>query len=242
MEEGLRGFRPFPCSDSFQAAYTVPWAFAWGEEPVQDRLCRVGMMEHRAGCRQGIVPISGATAGRHPRPGPQRAGRTPNAQGENQDMLSTHQGPGAGRASFRSIVVATDLSDGSDEVVRAAGEVAARSAAPLHVVHAIDAPAGAGNAREEQVREAERLVDALISREVPSEVAVQRHVEGSPPERAIMEWADRADSGLIVVGPHVRRAGPAHHGENRLKPFALAHFRIRSSPRWAEIKLYAQLE
>jgi len=38
---------------------------------------------------------------------------------------------------------------------------------------------------------------------------VQRHVAGFPPERAIMEWADRAGAGLIVLGPHVRRAGPA---------------------------------
>lgn len=170
-------------------------------------------MEHPAGCRQRILPITRAAwpAGILD-PGQARnvLDATPNAQGENQDMLSTHQGPDAGRASFRSIVVATDLSDGSDEVVRAAGEVAARSAASLHVVHAIDVPAGGGNEpHEEQVREAERLLDALIGRDVPAEVAAEHHVGGFPPERAIMEWADRAGAGLIVLGPHVRRAGPA---------------------------------
>jgi nucleotide-binding universal stress UspA family protein len=125
-------------------------------------------------------------------------------------MQGTHESPGSGTASFRSILVATDLSDGSNEVLRVAAQVAARAAAPLHVVHAVDRlPGGLDEPYEERAREAERLLDALIGREVPSEVSVQRHVEQSSPDRAIMEWADRVDAGVIVVGPHVRRAGPA---------------------------------
>jgi nucleotide-binding universal stress UspA family protein len=106
-------------------------------------------------------------------------------------------------------VVATDLSDGSDELLRAAGQVAARSASPLHVVHAVDVVPGAGETYEEEVRQVERLLDERIRAVVPAGVEVHAHVESSPPDRAIIEWADRANAGLIVLGPHVRRAGPA---------------------------------
>jgi nucleotide-binding universal stress UspA family protein len=105
-------------------------------------------------------------------------------------------------------VVATDLSDGSDELLRSAAQVAARSAGPLHVVHAVDMVPGTGP-YDEAVRRAERLLDEQTRAVVPAGVEVHRHVESSPPDRAISEWADRANAGLIVVGPHVRRAGPA---------------------------------
>lgn len=123
---------------------------------------------------------------------------------------NAHGNPGSDRGSFGSVVVATDLSDGSDEIVRVAAQVAARSAASLHVVHTIDALPAAGemgDTYDERAHRAERLVDELVARAVPSSVAVHRHVESGPPDRAILEWADRADAGLIVVGPHVRRAG-----------------------------------
>jgi nucleotide-binding universal stress UspA family protein len=106
-------------------------------------------------------------------------------------------------------VVATDLSAGSDELLRSAAQVAARSASPLHVVHAVDPLAGGAGTHDEQVRQAERLLNERIREVVPADVAVHPHVEGSPPDRAIIEWADRENAGLIVVGPHVRRAGPA---------------------------------
>lgn len=116
------------------------------------------------------------------------------------------------RAAFGPIVVGTDLSEGSDEILRAAGQVAAGSAAPLHVVHALDVLPGAGGSGgtyDEQVRDAERLLDERIRHVVPAGVAVHRHVEGSPPDGLISGWADRSNAGLIVVGPHVRRSGPA---------------------------------
>lgn len=125
-------------------------------------------------------------------------------------MQDAQAPPGSERAAFGPIVVGTDLSEGSDELIRAAGQVAARSAAPLHVVHALDVLPGAGGGTyDEQVRDAERLLDERIRDVVPPGVAVHRHVEGSPPDGLISEWADRSDAGLIVVGPHVRRAGPA---------------------------------
>lgn len=127
-------------------------------------------------------------------------------------MQDAHAPPSSERAAFGPIVVGTDLSAGSDELIRAAGQVAARSAAPLHVVHALDVVPGAGGSGgsyDEQVRHAERLLDERIRGVVPPGVAVHRHVEGSPPDGLITERADRVNAGLIVVGPHVRRAGPA---------------------------------
>jgi nucleotide-binding universal stress UspA family protein len=123
-------------------------------------------------------------------------------------MRDAHAPPGSERPSFGPIVVATDLSDGSDELLRSAAQAAARSASPLHVVHAIDMVPGTGT-YDEAVRQAERLLDERIRAVVPEGVEVHRHVESSPPDRAIIEWADRANAGLIVVGPHVRRSGPA---------------------------------
>lgn len=123
-------------------------------------------------------------------------------------MRDAHVPAGSPRPGFGPIVVATDLSEGANELLRSAAQVAARSAGPLHVVHAIDMVPGTGT-YDEAVRQAERLLDERIRAVVPADAAVHRHVESSPPDRAIIEWADRVDSGLIVVGPHVRRAGPA---------------------------------
>lgn len=127
-------------------------------------------------------------------------------------MRDAQAPPGSERAAFGPIVVGTDLSEGSDAVIRAAGQVAARSAAPLHVVHALDllpGAGGSGGSYNEQVRRAERLLDERVRLVVPPGVGVHRHVEGSPPDGLITAVADRVDAGLIVVGPHVRRAGPA---------------------------------
>lgn len=127
-------------------------------------------------------------------------------------MQDAQAPPSSERATFGSIVVGTDLSEGSDALIRAAGQVAAGSAAPLHVVHALDLLPGAGGSGgtyDEQVRHAERLLDERIRHGVPPGVAVHRHVQGSPPDGLITGWAERVNAGLIVVGPHVRRAGPA---------------------------------
>lgn len=123
-------------------------------------------------------------------------------------MRDAYAPPSSERPGFGPIVVATDLSDGSDELLRSAAQVAARSASPLHVVHAVDMVPGTGT-YDEAVRQAERLLDERIRAVVLADVAVHAHVEASPPDRAISDWADRANAGLIVVGPHVRRAGPA---------------------------------
>ncbi|MBW3628240.1 MAG: universal stress protein [Gemmatimonadetes bacterium] len=116
-------------------------------------------------------------------------------------------------ASIRSILVATDLSDGSDALLRVAAEVAVRSEGAVHVAHAAAASlASAGGTRgtfADAVALAEGAVDDQIRRVMPPTVRVDRYVEISPPDRVIVEHGDRVDAELIVVGPHVRRAGPA---------------------------------
>lgn len=114
-------------------------------------------------------------------------------------------------ASIRSILVATDLSDGSEALLRMAAELAARSEGALYVAHAAEASlasaGGTGGTFEEGVASAEGAVDEQIRRAVPPSVPVDRYVEISPPDRVIVEHADRVDADLIVLGPHVRRAG-----------------------------------
>ncbi|CAA9354422.1 MAG: hypothetical protein AVDCRST_MAG68-3923 [uncultured Gemmatimonadetes bacterium] len=117
----------------------------------------------------------------------------------------------ADHGAFRSVVVATDLSEGSGALVRAAADVAARSGGTLHVVHAVDAlspaPSGAGGTFEERVATAEAAVDEQIRGAAHPTAGVERHVAISAPDRAILERAAAVGADLIVVGPHVRRAG-----------------------------------
>ena len=125
--------------------------------------------------------------------------------------MTEHAGSASGRGgSFRSVLVATDLSEGSDLLIHAAAGIAARSGGALHVVHSADvlsaAAPGTGRSFEERVAWAEGAVDQQIGRVIPSGQRVQRHVGASAPDRAIMEQADAVAADLIVLGPHVRGA------------------------------------
>lgn len=113
-----------------------------------------------------------------------------------------------------SIVAATNLTEASDQVVRAAGEIAAASGAALHVLHAFDLPsegeaelpAGVRATFEGRMAEAEERLARQIARTVPEGVRVEgRRVEMFVPHRAITDFADSVGADLIVVGPHSRR-------------------------------------
>jgi universal stress protein A len=108
------------------------------------------------------------------------------------------------------VLVATDLSEGSDALVRAASDVAARSGGALHVVHAVDvlsaASGGAVGTFEERVALAENDVAEQVRRAAHPAVVAERHVSASAPDRAILDRAEAVGADLIVVGPHVRRA------------------------------------
>ncbi len=98
--------------------------------------------------------------------------------------------------AFRSVLVATDLSEGSDLFVQTAAAIAARSGAALHLVHAVEDDAGEERARRALGEQARRAAPAA-----------ELHVASTAPDRAIAERAEAVRADLVVVGPHVRGAG-----------------------------------
>jgi nucleotide-binding universal stress UspA family protein len=113
-----------------------------------------------------------------------------------------------------SILVATDLTEVSDEVLRAAAALAALTGAKLHVLHAFDFQAlpysDAYIARatfQGRIDDARRALDEQIDRTVPRAVDVaSRDVVIFVAHRAILEHAEAVGADLIVLGPHRRRA------------------------------------
>jgi nucleotide-binding universal stress UspA family protein len=113
--------------------------------------------------------------------------------------------------AFRSVLVATDLSEGSDLLVQTAAAIAARSGAALHLVHAVE-----DGARDERAKSA---VDEQARRAAP---AAEVHVSHSAPDRAIAERAAAVRADLIVVGPHVRATGSGFLGRTAERVLASA--------------------
>ncbi|HEX7242160.1 MAG TPA: universal stress protein [Longimicrobiaceae bacterium] len=118
---------------------------------------------------------------------------------------------------IRSILAATDLSEASDEVLRAAGALAAFTGAELHVLYAFELPPppyleeGAAEVPtfEGRIRDARRGLDEQIARMVPDAVRLaSRELQIYVPHRAIVERAQAVSADLIVLGPHRRRSGP----------------------------------
>jgi len=102
---------------------------------------------------------------------------------------------------FRSVLVATDLSEGSDLLVHTAAAIAERSGGALHVVHAAEGDEGEERARHALGEQARRVAPAA-----------QLHVASTAPDRAIAERAEAVRADLVVVGPHVRGAGSGFLG------------------------------
>lgn len=110
--------------------------------------------------------------------------------------------------ALRSILVATDLGEESDYVVRTAAALAAGTGAALHLVHGFDlerTPADPGGARalgfQDRVAEAERLLGEQIARAAePLARPASRIVRNYVPARAIEERAKAVAADLIVLG------------------------------------------
>lgn len=116
-----------------------------------------------------------------------------------------------GALKLQSILVATDLSEGSDPLVRAAAAIAALVGAELHLVHSLDARSLADSA--DAVRAAGEVMDAQLTRSVPASGGVtiaSREVLIYAPHRAILDRAAQVEADLIVLGPH--RPGPRLEG------------------------------
>lgn len=117
--------------------------------------------------------------------------------------------------SIRSILVTTDLTEASDEVLKAAAALANLADATLHIIHALDFQplpythdemqpmtfqghiAGARKALDEQIRRSLRPDVEVGSREVIIYVA----------HKAILDRARDVSADLIVLGPHRKRSG-----------------------------------
>jgi universal stress protein E len=124
---------------------------------------------------------------------------------------ASHKEDAMRQSPLRSILVATDLGDHSDEIVRSAAALAARTGAVLHVLHALDLDAPPyGLEREgpirsfpERTERAERALDEQLRRVVPSgSIPIERRVINYVAHRAIIETAADVSADLVVFGPH----------------------------------------
>lgn len=114
---------------------------------------------------------------------------------------------------IRSILAATDLTEGSDAVVRAAAGIAERTGAAYHVVHAFEMEISPFLPRgrdvpglDEWVQASARTLDEQLER-VGVHAPVSRHVAIGPAARSIGERARIVHAELIVLGR--QRGDPA---------------------------------
>jgi nucleotide-binding universal stress UspA family protein len=118
------------------------------------------------------------------------------------------------RQSIHSILVASDLSEGSDEGLRAGAAIAAGAGADLHVVHCIDRPVFPywegviePATQERWIRNAGLDLEWQVRRVVGEERApASLHVALGEPSREIAERAGVVRADLVVLGPHRPRA------------------------------------
>jgi len=118
--------------------------------------------------------------------------------------------------STRSILVATDLTESSDEVLRAAAALAALTDAKLHILHALDFQPQPYTSEALQPRTfqghidaANRALDDQIARTLRPGVEIgSREVIIYVAHKAILERAKDVDADLIVLGPHRKRSDP----------------------------------
>ena len=116
--------------------------------------------------------------------------------------------------AIRTVLVATDLSEASREVLRAAAAVAAHTGAELHALHVydfqpnpyLDLPDGAPTFQD-RVRGAEAALDEQLAAALPAGAPVaSREVVIDVPHRAILARALQLSADLVVLGPH-RKGG-----------------------------------
>jgi universal stress protein E len=113
----------------------------------------------------------------------------------------------------RAVLAATDLTESSDPVLRAAALLCARTGATLHVIHAFDFPpspymgeVGEIATFQGRIAQCEDDVRAQVARVVPAGVTVaEPRVEIYLAHRAIADYAREIHAELVVIGPHARR-------------------------------------
>lgn len=122
-----------------------------------------------------------------------------------------------------TILVGTSLDGQSDPVIRAAAELARRSGATLHVVHAhtlpaayFAAPAGfttvSPDLLEAESRARRKMVDVQLERlGLAPEIIAGKTVQAGAPHRLLLEVATAQKADLIVIGAR-EKADRALHG------------------------------
>lgn len=111
---------------------------------------------------------------------------------------------------IQRVLVATDLGEASDRLVRTASSIAALTGAELHVVHVHIVPpsspddGAAGSRHAEAIAEAERRMDEQVQRALPPHFSPssQMVLARPSPSEAIRSYAESLSCDLIVIGPH----------------------------------------
>lgn len=114
---------------------------------------------------------------------------------------------------LKTILVATDLSETSDELLRSAATLARASGAAIFVLHSFDLAPLPGGERQPadhsffgRIEAATAALREQVERTVPHDVRVmEQRVEIYVAHRAIIEWAAVIGADLIVLGPHTWR-------------------------------------
>lgn len=115
---------------------------------------------------------------------------------------------------LESILVATDLTEASDEVLRAASALAALTSARLHVLHSFDLqslPYSKENLARvtfpDRIESANKTLQEQVRRTVgPGVEVASQDVVIFLAHKAILEKAEAVDADLIVLGPHRRHS------------------------------------
>ena len=114
---------------------------------------------------------------------------------------------------IESVLVATDLADGSDDVMRAAAALAKATDARLHVLHAFPFEPNPYSSQSSpptfqgRIAEADRALDEQITRAAGRAVKLgSREVVLHIAFKAIRDRARAVDADVVVLGPHRKHA------------------------------------
>lgn len=122
------------------------------------------------------------------------------------------------RSAIRSILVATDLTPDSDDVVAGAAQLAAQTGADLHIVHSVEVRGGpfwesafdlAG--LQTAIHDSRVALQQQLGRSLPEgSAAMSEKVDLQPAPIAILRRAREVFADLIVMGPHQSRLPGSH--------------------------------
>lgn len=104
------------------------------------------------------------------------------------------------------ILIATDFSTRSDRALRRAMLIARRVGAPLALLHVIDADQPERLIASERAEASSLLADAARTLSTEDDVAAEPLVMVGDVDAAIINAAEEVDAGLIIMGPHRKRA------------------------------------